>query len=123
QLDPFLAQLNPVLDWLGFYKHEIASFFSLDAASTPATDFPPGAAAPIHYLRTANPLNAENLAAYPKRISTNRSNPYVEPLGYKNFPLHVFAPYLCTANPVPTIQPKALIPPAILAQLPPDLLN
>src|SRR5207253_2803440 len=97
------------------YKHEIASFFALDAAATQATDLPPGASAPIHYLRTANPLNPENLAAYPHRISTNRSNPYVYPLGYKNFPLHVFGTYLCTANPVPTLAPKASIPPAILA--------
>ena len=123
QLDPFLAQLNPMLHWIGFYKHEIASFFALDAAATQATDNPPSASQPIHYLRTANPLNPENLAAYPHRISTNRSNPYVDPLGYKNLPIHVFGTYLCTANPVPTLQPKALVPPSILAQLPPDLLS
>ena len=123
QLEPFLSNVNPMLNYLGFYKHEIASFFSLDAVATQATDLPPGASAPIHYLRTANPLNPENLAAYPHRISTNRSNPYVYPLGYKNFPLHVFGTYLCTANPVPTLAPKASIPPAILATLPPGLLH
>lgn len=122
-LEPFLSNLNPVLNWLGFYKHEISSFFSLDAGATQATDLPPAAASPVHYLRTANPLNPENLAAYPKRISTNRSNPYVEPLGYENFPLHVFGTYLCTSNPVPTVVPDALIPPAIKSQLPPDFFN
>ena len=33
----------------------------------------------MHYLRTTNPLNPENLAVYPRRIGTNRPNPYVKP--------------------------------------------
>jgi virulence factor Mce-like protein len=105
QLDPFLRNLNPVLDYAGNYKKEIAAFFALDAAATQATDSPPGAPAPIHYLRTTNPLNPENLAVYPKRISTNRSNPYVEPGGYAKLPtgLEVFGTYLCTNNPVPIL--------------------
>ena len=123
QLDPFLSQLNPVLDWLGLYKHEIAAFFPEGAAAGQATDRPPGSAAPIHYLRTANPINPENLAAYPHRPLSNRSNPYVEPLGYKNFPLHVFGKYTCTANAIPTLAPPSAIPPAILSALPPDELS
>ena len=107
QLDPFLRNLNPVLAYAGHYKKEIAAFFALDAAATQATDSPPGAPTPIHYLRTTNPLNPENLAVYPKRISTNRSNPYVEPGGYAKLPtgLEVFGTYLCTNNPVPTLGP------------------
>src|SRR3954471_2202022 len=88
QLDPFLRNLNPMLDYLGLYKHEISAFFALDAASTQATD--PVGSSDVHYLRTANPLNPETLATYPRRIATNRSNPYVAPLGYKNHPLRVF---------------------------------
>ena len=34
---------------------------------------------PIHYLRTTNPLNPENLAVYPTRLPTNRPNPYTLP--------------------------------------------
>ena len=86
QLDPFLRNLNPILAYAGNYKKEIAAFFALDAAATQATDSPPGAPTTIHYLRTTNPLNPENLAVYPKRISTNRSNPYVEPGGYAKLP-------------------------------------
>jgi virulence factor Mce-like protein len=123
QVDPFLREVNPILDWLGLYKHEIASFFMLDASATQAVDRPPGAPRPIHYLRTANPLNPENLAVWPKRISTNRSNPYVEPLGYKNFPLHVFGKYLCTNNQVPPLADPSTIPPIIKNQLPADLLG
>jgi phospholipid/cholesterol/gamma-HCH transport system substrate-binding protein len=117
QLDPFLRQLNPVLDWIGLYKHETASFFALDAASTQATEPVGGDASQVHYLRTANPLNPENLAAYPKRISTNRSNPYVAPLGYKNHPLKVFGTYLCTNNaPIP-LQPGGVTVPGGLGGL------
>jgi virulence factor Mce-like protein len=130
QLDPFLRNLNPILDYLGLYKREIASFFTLDAASTQAVDRPPGANTVIHYLRTANPLNPENLAAYPARISTNRSNPYVAPGGYSKYPIKVFGKYLCTDNPVPTVaDPSLPLPPGIPpipdigTLLPPDVFN
>jgi phospholipid/cholesterol/gamma-HCH transport system substrate-binding protein len=33
----------------------------------------------LHYLRTMNPLNLENLAVYPRRLGTNRTNPYAKP--------------------------------------------
>ena len=33
----------------------------------------------MHYLRTTNPLNPENLAVYPTRLPTNRPNPYTLP--------------------------------------------
>lgn len=110
QLEPFLRNLNPVLDWVGLYKAETAAFFSLDAASTQAVDHPLGSTGTVHYLRTANPLNPENLAAYPNRIATNRSNPYVAPGGYNNFPLKVFGTYLCTNNPVPVLAPPGTLP-------------
>jgi phospholipid/cholesterol/gamma-HCH transport system substrate-binding protein len=126
QVDPFLRNVNPILDYLGLYKHEIASFFSLDAASTQAVDRPAGSTQPIHYLRTANPLNPENLAAYPRRIATNRSNPYVAPLGYNNHPLKVFGTYLCGTEAVPTLNSAptgTLVPPSLgsIVQLPPQV--
>ena len=66
---------------------------------------------PIHYLRTANPLNPENLATYPARIPTNRSNPYVAPGGYAKYPIKVFGSYLCTTAPVPTLfDPTGVVP-------------
>jgi phospholipid/cholesterol/gamma-HCH transport system substrate-binding protein len=123
QLDPFLREVNPILDWIGRYKHETASFFALDASATQAVDRPPGSVRPIHYLRTANPLNPENLAVWPHRLVTNRSNPYVEPLGYKNFPLKVFGTYLCGQASIPGLANPVDIPPAILNLLPSDLLG
>jgi ABC-type transporter Mla subunit MlaD len=126
QLDPFLRNLNPMLDYLGLYKHEIVSFFALDAASAQAVDRPTGATAPVHYLRTSNPLNAENLAAYPRRLATNRSNPYPAPLEYNHHPMRVFGTYLCGTEALPTLNNNppptgTLIPPNLgsIVQLPP----
>ena len=114
QVDPFLRQLNPFLRHVGFYRRELTAFFALDAASTQAADTPLGAENPVHYLRTSNPVNPENLAAYPVRLSTNRSNPYMEPGGYGKLAtgLEVFGKYLCTNNPLARLAPDigALVP-------------
>ena len=117
QVEPFGRDLNPILDWVGLYKREITAFFALDAASTQAAQ--PVGGQNVHYLRTANPLNPENLAAYPRRISTNRSNPYVAPGGYARLPLKVFGRYLCTNNPPPPLQPAGtLTVPGAIGQTP-----
>ena len=106
--DPFLRNLNPIIQYLGLYKHEITGFFANDVAATQASQAGADGKSQLHYLRTSNPLNPENLAIYPHRISSNRSNPYVAPLGYSKMPLKVFGTYLCTTNPVPTILPSAV---------------
>ncbi|MEX1142618.1 MAG: MlaD family protein [Thermoleophilaceae bacterium] len=108
RLEPFLRNVQPVLRYLGLYRREIAAFFALDAAATQATDLPPGASQPIHYLRTTNPVNPEVLAAYPRRLPSNRSNPYTEPGAYSQLPrgLPVFGRYLCeTSAPSPLLAP------------------
>jgi phospholipid/cholesterol/gamma-HCH transport system substrate-binding protein len=78
QLDPALRQLNPVLEALAFYPRELTAFFANTVAATQATTALPSGER-LHYLRTANPFNAENLAVYPKRLPTNRPNPYALP--------------------------------------------
>jgi virulence factor Mce-like protein len=105
RLDPFLADLNPILSFVGLYRRELAAFFANDTAATQAGS--PGAGGLLHYLRVSNPLNPEVLAAYPHRLSTNKSNPYVEPRGYAKLPtgLEAFGSYLCTSNPLPTLSP------------------
>lgn len=75
QLDPATAQLTPAVDFLGQYRRELTAFFANTTAATQAVD--PGSR--LHYLRTTNPFNPENLAAYPKRLPTNRPNPYQQP--------------------------------------------
>ena len=108
RLEPFLRNLQPVFDYLGLYEREIAGFFANDAAATQVTDLPPGSPGPLHYLRTTNPIGPENLAAYPYRLPSNRSNPYTEPGGYTQLPrgLPVFGEYLCN----PTAPPAVLGP-------------
>lgn len=116
--DPFLRNLNPMLQWIALYKHEITAFLGNVVASTQATQIGADQKTQLHYLRTTNPLNPENLAIYPHRIATNRSNPYVAPLGYAKLPEKVFGTYTCTHNQVPTILPSS-----VGDLLPQELLN
>lgn len=118
--DPFLRNLNPMIHWIGLYKHEITAFFSNDVAATQASSLGSDQKTQLHYLRTTNPLNPENLAIYPHRISSNRSNPYVAPGGYSKFPIKVFGTYTCTNNPIPPLAPDAA---SIIPQELVDLIN
>src|SRR6185436_2086923 len=77
ETDEPLRQLNPILGFVGAYPKELTAFFANVVASTQATTGV-GADA-VHYLRTTNPTNPENLAVYPRRIGTNRPNPYQFP--------------------------------------------
>jgi virulence factor Mce-like protein len=79
ELDPLLKQLNPMLSWLGSHKTELRSFFPGAVGATQATT-PDG----VHYLRTENPQNPENYAVYPRRLGSNRPNPYMFSRGYDN---------------------------------------
>jgi phospholipid/cholesterol/gamma-HCH transport system substrate-binding protein len=81
QVDPFSRQVTPILDFIGLYKRELTAFFANTVASTQAKD--PGTR--LHYLRTENPLNLENLAVYPRRLGTNRTNPYAKPNNFDHY--------------------------------------
>jgi ABC-type transporter Mla subunit MlaD len=106
RIDHFLRELTPIVDYLGLYRREIASFFGNDSAVTQATGPGFGSSGPVHYLRVMNPLNPEIITGYANRLGTSRSNPYTEPGAYDRLarrqPLPVFGSYLCTANPTPT---------------------
>ena len=103
QLDPALRQLNPVIDALGFYKPELTAFIANSVAATQATSV--SDRGPLHYLRTTNPLNPENLAVYPNRLQTNRPNPYTLPGVFEQLRagLPSFETRQCTGNSVPSI--------------------
>jgi phospholipid/cholesterol/gamma-HCH transport system substrate-binding protein len=83
QVDPAAQQLVPLLDFLGLYKRELTAFFANTAAATQARS----TSSQVHYLRTTNPFNPENLAVYPRRLGTNRPNPYMQPGGSDNLPI------------------------------------
>jgi len=115
RLTPYLGGLIPVVDYINSYRREIAAFFANSAASTQAT-LPSGTGKPVHYARLSNPVNPEVFFPYGRRLSSNRSNPYMAPGGYLNLlsGLSVFGSYLCTSNPQPTIGPSI---PASLAKI------
>jgi phospholipid/cholesterol/gamma-HCH transport system substrate-binding protein len=111
QVDPAAQQLVPILDWIGLYKPELTAFFANTVGATQAKS--PGTA--VHYLRTTNPLNPENLAVYPRRVGTNRPNAYMQPRGSDDLPrgMAVYEDRHC-GNPVP----GAVNDPPLLPQLP-----
>jgi virulence factor Mce-like protein len=115
QLEPTTRQLTPILQFLALYKPELTAFFANSVAATQATN------AGVHYLRTTNPFNAENLAVYPRRIGTNRPNPYAKSGNFRLLQqgMPVFDGRHCGAgNPLPT----NLIPPTVGQELIPNEL-
>ena len=113
--DPVLRQVNPILSFIGNYKPELTAFFANTVAATQAYTIPkPGVQ--LHYLRTMNPVNPENFAVYPRRIGTNRPNPYMFPRGFDQLPqgMPQYETRQCgrgtptIANPLLDILPQAL---------------
>jgi phospholipid/cholesterol/gamma-HCH transport system substrate-binding protein len=77
---PFLGQLNPILDFLGLYAHQVSDFVG-NAASGLASHVPsatPGATG--HILRQLSPNGQETLGVHRTRLATNRGNTYFNPL-------------------------------------------
>jgi phospholipid/cholesterol/gamma-HCH transport system substrate-binding protein len=120
QLDPAMRQLIPILDFIGLYRRELTAFFANTVAATQARD------ANVHYLRTTNPLNPENLAAYPRRLGTNRPNPYSQPGIFTRLRdgLPVFENRHCNRGGQPTVTntPPAVPLPIPLPDVPLDTL-
>jgi len=118
-IDPFMRSFIPIIDYLALYRREIAAFFANDVAATQAKELSQILGRPAHYLRVTNPLNPENLGAFPFRLPTNRSNPYPLPgslLELANGSFTVFGSYLCRpSNPMPTLSPA--VPQPLLDRL------
>jgi phospholipid/cholesterol/gamma-HCH transport system substrate-binding protein len=121
QLDPVMRQLGPIVDFLGLYKPELTAFLANTPAATQAKD-----TSGVHYLRTVNPLNPENLAVYPRRIGTNRPNAYAKPGNFSQLAqgMPVFDNRHCGAG-VPNITnlPAPPLPPSVGDLVPQELLN
>jgi hypothetical protein len=83
RLDPFFQQLDPLLQNLAQYRHEITSFVANAAAVTNGESSSPETnGRSVKYLRTGVPLGPDSIAVYPRRLTVNRVNPYMKPLGY-----------------------------------------
>jgi phospholipid/cholesterol/gamma-HCH transport system substrate-binding protein len=117
-LDAPLRQLNPPLQNIAAYKNELGPFLANSAAATQATTREGNVR--VHYLRTTNPANPENLAVYPRRIASNRPNPYEFPDAFKSLAagLPSYETRHCSSGPVPTLVPlPSLIPSALAANI------
>lgn len=119
RLKPYLGNLVPVINYINTYRREIAGFFANGTASTQAVQSNNANTKELHYLRISNPVNPEVLTNYPKRLESNRGNPYMQPGGYLNLlkGLEVFADNLCTTNPQPGISAELAADDANLAQI------
>ena len=87
ELGPFMRQFIPIAQTVHDYRHEVTAFLGNAAAATNGFNRPvEGGDQIVRYLRLISPLGPEALAAYPNRLKTGRTNPYVAPLGYQNLP-------------------------------------
>ncbi|MGI8460244.1 MAG: MlaD family protein [Solirubrobacterales bacterium] len=80
ELDPSLANLNPIISYLDYYRTFIGDFFAGPPAGL-AGSFAEiqGQPAPRRGLRQLSYLSAESLSINPTRSATNRGNGYIEP--------------------------------------------
>jgi phospholipid/cholesterol/gamma-HCH transport system substrate-binding protein len=124
QLDPFTRSLNPFLGFIAQYLPELNGFVGNIVAATQATQSEgsdPTNARLVHYLRTVSPFSPEGLSIYPKRLATNRSNPYRVRGGLNALPtgLASFETRQCASGPrpVPNLPPDL---PSIVGNLTPQ---
>jgi virulence factor Mce-like protein len=112
QLDPFLAELNPVLGFVGMYQRELTAFAANDAAASQAqftnTDTTKGQASFGHYLRAFMMMTPDSLAYYPNKSVKTRSNAYPVPGWFDRLAqgLQVFDSGACGTIPVPPLDPN-----------------
>ncbi len=100
RFDPFLAQLNPILEGIRLYRHEVTALLGNVAAATNGIGLSLAGAPPPHQLRTEVMLTPEVVTTYPNRLQINRTNPYMKPKGYLNVrtALQSFETRQCTGS-------------------------
>jgi phospholipid/cholesterol/gamma-HCH transport system substrate-binding protein len=86
-LPPFLRNFNPILQDASLYKHEITAFFgnassAINPTGSGVESTGQNSKLTPKYLRVVSPLAPDVLAAFSNRLSNNRANPYVAPLGH-----------------------------------------
>jgi phospholipid/cholesterol/gamma-HCH transport system substrate-binding protein len=104
RLHGYLGGVVPIVDYLNSFRREIAGFFANGTASTQNTSLN-SKSQQVHNVRISNPVNPEVLAPTTGRLNSNRGAPYLGPGLYQQLQrgLPVFANYLCTSHPQPTI--------------------
>jgi phospholipid/cholesterol/gamma-HCH transport system substrate-binding protein len=79
ELQPFLEQLNPILQWLEYHQLTTADFISNGAATLADTTDTVTGQEMGHYLRQFGPIGPESVAIYPQRPAGSRGNAYLRP--------------------------------------------
>ena len=79
ELQPFLEQLNPILQWLEYNQLTTADFISNGAAALADTTDTVTSQEMGHYLRQFGPIGPESVAMYPTRPAASRGNAYPRP--------------------------------------------
>jgi hypothetical protein len=114
--EPFLLNANPMVRYIGLYKHELTGFFgNVTAASQAVNVSPPRASSrEIHYLRTSQTLSPSGLTFFPRPPGISRDDAYRTPGAYNQLAsgLPVLNPSECAdGNPA---QPTSAIPASLL---------
>jgi phospholipid/cholesterol/gamma-HCH transport system substrate-binding protein len=78
-LQPFLRNINPLLQGVDEYKHELTALLGNATAATNALR--PGEDNLVYVL---SPLNPASLATFPSRLLVNRNNAYTQPGAYQD---------------------------------------
>ena len=73
---PVLRNVNPLVNYVGMNKREVAALFANIAAASEIRDQTKNS---LHFLRTAQTLGPESAAYYPRPIGATRTNPYAAP--------------------------------------------
>ncbi len=109
RLDPFLDELTPILTGVRRYRREVAAFLGNATAVTNATN--DEGTGPRNYLRTLAAFSPEMLAAYPRRLRMDRTNPYLAPGAYRPGQLDSFTTSHCADGIDATLDPAAAADP------------
>jgi len=108
-LDPFLRNLNPIVTGLGLYKRELTATMANVAAATNGQLVENAAGIKVHYLRAMGPFGPESLAAFPRRLTTNRNSAYSQPGSSKRLGTGLlnFDTRQCSAGITATLDPES----------------
>jgi phospholipid/cholesterol/gamma-HCH transport system substrate-binding protein len=81
ELGPWLQEVNPILDWVSQHQYTLTDMFANLGVATAARTRSQVPGAPGHYLRQFGPTGIETVSIHPNRVSGNRGNAYLNPLG------------------------------------------
>jgi virulence factor Mce-like protein len=114
-VDPFIRNLNPILQGLKLYRVDLAGFFANIAATfngelLPETEGDPSA----RYLRTNVVMTPEMVSTYPRRLTNNRASAYSPPKWAEGLisGLPSFETRQCTSGITATLDPSSWEDPA-----------